>query len=270
LRKERNVHPETTRCLACGSTDLVGFPHAAYSCCRNCRSLVQTSAIEEVPDYYEERSLDFHHQIRNYREYLKLMAGSFDTSLHFLIDVGAGDGTFLEVAGGRFRSARGCDLSPRAQRVLRDKGFDIDPASIPGIEGKVVTCFQVIEHQKDPRAFVAGLGCGATDWLVLTAPAADGPNSLRHWKTGSWAGLSPSHHVCLYSRAGIRALLADCGLQLVAYSIVWAAGQSFSLQVMRFALSCAKWPLKIILGRNPPLPVYSGIDSFLAVAQKKS
>jgi hypothetical protein len=259
---------EPARCLACGSTDLGSFPHPLYSVCGGCRSIVQTSGISEVSDYYDGLPLDSRHQIANYRRYLRTISSCMDTTAFALVDVGAGDGTFLAAATGRFRSVGGFDLSPKAQEALRNRGLLVDPCTIAGTSPKVVSCLQVIEHQRDPRGFLAGLGLGAADRLVLTAPAADGPNSLRHWKSGRWAGLSPSHHVCLYSRAGIESLLRSCGLAAVAYELVWAAGQSLPLQLWRFSLSCVKWPAKIALGRKAPLPIYSGIDSFLLIARR--
>ena|GEM_PF-1585051 len=267
LTHEGGPELETHACPACGSRDLAEFPHPLYRTCSACRSIVQVSSIEDVQDYYEDRPLDFTHQIRNYRKYLALISRVVDTRSTDLVDIGTGDGTFLETAAGRFRTVHGCDTSPKARKLLRARGRLLDPAAGPRTGPRVVTCSQVIEHQREPREFLEGLDCRQGDWLVVTAPAADGPNAIRHRRQGSWAALSPSHHVCLYSRKGLESLLVSCGMQLVFYGLVWAGGQSLSGQTASFVLECAKWPVKVLLGRRPRPPVYSGIDSFLAIAR---
>jgi hypothetical protein len=183
-----------------------------------------------------------------------------------LVDVGAGDGTFLDVAKPLVRNISALEMSENAKKILSQKGYLLTQP-LECITPKIVTAFQVIEHLKEPRTFIKDLHISDKDWFVFTSPSPESPTALRLHSTGRWQSLSPSHHLCLYSKRGLERIAYDCGLELVHFDYVFSgchgAIDNFFKNIKKFA----KWPIKKMAGRRDPLPNYFGKNSFIAVVR---
>jgi len=186
---------------------------------------------------------------------------------YWLIDIGSGDGLFLDLAKPYVRQVMGFDTSPTAKSLLKDKGYWIDDHWAI-LNPKIITAFQVIEHIQDPRVFIRDLHVGEFDWLVITSPAPDSQTAIKCHPTGRWRSLSPTHHICLFSRLGLEKLATDCGLTLVHYEYTWSACHGFIDNFRKNLLSYLKWPIKRIIGRRDPLPIFYGKNSFIAILKK--
>ncbi len=191
-----------------------------------------------------------------------------ETESFTLVDSGAGDGTFLDVARPSFRQAFGTDISPTAKRILTNKGYLLN-RPLSQFSPKVVTALQVIEHISNPREFISDLQLKPADWLVVTSPAPDSPTAQRFHRKGEWRSLSPSHHLCLFSRSGLERLAADCGLNLVHIEYTYSGCHGAVDNIYRTILAHLKYPIKRAIGRKDPFPVFYGKNSFIAILRKR-
>lgn len=158
---------------------------------------------------------------------LPLMRAEMDLTLRHLpklpkgrtgrvLDVGCGNGQFLDDARAAGWSADGCDFDPRAVASVRARGLDIREGGIEAwadAEGQfdAVTFSHVIEHVHDPVATLEQA------WRLLRAGGTlyiDTPNidSTGHRIFGrSWRGLEAPRHLVMFNWAGLRSALARIG-----------------------------------------------------------
>jgi hypothetical protein len=254
-------------CPACGCKESIFYPHPLYRRCHECASLYQSSGIEKIEDYYDGRVPDFSSQIGSYRTYLRIMRDYIKLESYNLVDIGSGDGTFLDIAKPFVQTVAALDVSPTAKAILAGKGYLIDEP-LSTLSPKIVTAWQVIEHVHDPRMFIRDLHIEEPDWLVITSPAPDSPTAQRLHSTGHWRSLSPSHHLCLFSKQGLDKLAFNCNLTLIHFEYTWSACHGTMDNFRKNALQYIKWPIKRLIGRKDLFPVYYGKNSFIALLRK--
>ena len=137
-----------------------------------------------------------------------------------LLDVGAGNGYFVRVAGNEFDiHATGLEISEMAVEFARENlGVKLileDVATHRG-EYDVVTSFNVIEHLENPQEHLAQLlrllKPGGS--LVMTTP---NPHCIQRLGVGleKWKMICPPHHLNLFSRDALKTLLQQFELRLV-------------------------------------------------------
>ncbi len=135
-----------------------------------------------------------------------------------LVDVGCGDGSFLDALA--VRPATGLDWSLEAVRAVCARGF-------PGVRGSleqapfapgsfsIVTMFHALEHVSPARpsldAVRALLAPGGR--LVVQVPNAD--CWQRTLLRGRWAGYDPPRHLVHYTTATLRRTLEVHGFRVV-------------------------------------------------------
>jgi 2-polyprenyl-3-methyl-5-hydroxy-6-metoxy-1,4-benzoquinol methylase len=136
-----------------------------------------------------------------------------------VLDVGSGNGGFLQWAAAAGWDAVGVDPDPAAVVAARVRGLKIHLGTLTDMQEEspfdVITANHVIEHVHDPRAFLEGvrtlLKPGGTLWLET-------PNlsSLGHEMFGpAWLGLDPPRHLVLFTSQTLRELLRATGFRVV-------------------------------------------------------
>lgn len=150
--------------------------------------------LERFPWYYLSSKWEFSEALRNIPENSKV------------IEVGVGDGAFLDAARSQGREAMGIELNPLSAARARNKGFvvlecDVTSLSERGIDAVDAVCaFQVLEHVPRPREFIEGmlsvlkpggaLLLSVPNAKVLSAIDAGGsildqpPHHMGHWDEG--------------------------------------------------------------------------------------
>lgn len=133
-----------------------------------------------------------------------------------LLDVGAGNGDFLEVAHSAGWVVQGVEPDAKAAAVCRDRGLDV---RVGGIEqfaeerGRLdyITISHVIEHVHDPRLLLEQAfdllkpGGG----LYIDTPNVD---AFGHKRYGdSWRGLEAPRHLVLFNWYSLERTLHDVG-----------------------------------------------------------
>lgn len=107
----------------------------------------------------------------------------FGVAPDVLLEVGAGFGTFCEVAAtdGTFKRVIAVEPTPSLAKVCRDRKLDVIEAPIEKVklEGQpadVIASFEVLEHLLDPGTFIkrCGQALRPGGLLVLSCPSARG------------------------------------------------------------------------------------------------
>jgi 2-polyprenyl-3-methyl-5-hydroxy-6-metoxy-1,4-benzoquinol methylase len=137
-----------------------------------------------------------------------------------LLDIGCGDGRFLEFARRAGWSVVGVDFDQKAVDAARSLGLDIRLGGVEAIGAEErfdgVTLSHVIEHVHDPigllRACYRLLRPGG--WIWLQTPNVD---SQGHRLYGAnWRGLEPPRHLVLFTPASLGSSLTAAGFTDVA------------------------------------------------------
>ncbi|MDT8344353.1 MAG: class I SAM-dependent methyltransferase [Thermohalobaculum sp.] len=133
-----------------------------------------------------------------------------------LLDVGCGNGSYLDLACGCGWQAVGVDPDPKAVAAARARGFEVHHGGIEVFDGQsdlfdAITMSHVIEHLHDPaevlRACHRLLRPGGYLWLETPNIA-----SIGHRLFGpNWRGLEPPRHLVLFNHRALCRLLRHSG-----------------------------------------------------------
>lgn len=135
-----------------------------------------------------------------------------------LLDVGCGNGTFLEIAGALGWDAAGIEPDPKAVEVCRRRGLKVYQGDIRALEGRVgcydvITLNHVIEHVHAPVSLLGacfrllkprGLLWIATPNLGSAGHSLYGPH---------WRGLEAPRHLVLFTWSSLEQILTKCGFR---------------------------------------------------------
>jgi len=137
-----------------------------------------------------------------------------------LLDVGCGDGSFLEIARLCGWSVEGVDPDPAAVANCRSRGLEVREGSIDLFDGQsalfdVITLAHVIEHAHDPIALARACRrlLKPDGRLWVETPNID---SLGHARYGRhWRGLEPPRHLVLFNAQSLDDALRAAGFARV-------------------------------------------------------
>ena len=185
------------------------------------------------------------------------------------LDVGASSGDFVEAASER-HDAEGLELSATAVREARARGLRVHQGAVedfaPESPYATVTAFDVLEHLREPRAFLRLL----RGWLapggriVLTLP--DVSSFYARWlMRRHWFYYAATAHLFYYSPRTVRRLLAEEGFRVVAVRRAYkpltpryaaANLRVFNAGLGRVATAATAWLPDAVASR--PIPMYVG------------
>jgi len=139
-----------------------------------------------------------------------------------LLDVGAGNGYFIALAVGEFAlRAKGIEISEREIQFAKDVlGIQLINENITQhvMQYDVVTCFNVIEHVVNPKLFLSALvqRVNPGGMLVITTP---NPACIHVRVKGlrRWNMIDPPHHINLFTRKSLTALIQSNNLEELHY-----------------------------------------------------
>lgn len=144
--------------------------------------------------------------------------GNFST----LLDVGAGNGYFVNLASSEFFFyANGLEISKEEIRFAKDVlGIQLlnEDVSQHLMNYDVVTCFNVLEHVPDPKLFLSNLvkRMKSGGILVITTP---NPNCIHVRFKGlkNWNMINPPHHINLFTIKALDVLMESEKLEIIFY-----------------------------------------------------
>lgn len=141
-----------------------------------------------------------------------------------LLDIGCGDGVFLDVCSGLPLARVGLDQSLGALQAARQRGglelaqAHVEALPFAGESFYVITMFHVLEHVPDPSLCLQEVRrlLSAGGWLVVQVPNA---GSLQRRLMGRrWAGFDVPRHLANYTPRNLRALLERNGFRIARQS----------------------------------------------------
>lgn len=133
-----------------------------------------------------------------------------------LLDVGCGNGNYLEFACRAGWHVRGVDFDPLAVATARARGLDVLEGTIKILAGESecydrITLSHILEHVYDPWDVLADcyrlLKPGGVLWLETPNANSNGHKAFGPY----WRGLEPPRHLHLFSRKCIRDKLSEIG-----------------------------------------------------------
>jgi SAM-dependent methyltransferase len=136
-----------------------------------------------------------------------------------LLDVGCGNGAFLGLAAAAGYQARGIDVSPVSIELCRRNGLVCVAGDFLlygfGQSFDLITMWDVMEHLREPRAFVARAGelLSPSGVLVLKIPSKGALNFhvLRVAPRRGGTLLGAPNHVQFFNERSLAATLRACG-----------------------------------------------------------
>ena len=133
-----------------------------------------------------------------------------------LLDIGCGNGSFLEFAKRAGWQVRGLDLDPMAVAAARAQGLDVLEGTIDLLDDESacydrITLSHVLEHVFDPKDLLVRchrlLKPGGVLWLETPNMQSTGRTVFGPY----WRGLEPPRHLFLFSRKCLIDMLSSLG-----------------------------------------------------------
>jgi 2-polyprenyl-3-methyl-5-hydroxy-6-metoxy-1,4-benzoquinol methylase len=138
-----------------------------------------------------------------------------------LLDIGCGNGSFLQEAKRRGWETFGTELSPVNCRLAQERlGRPIHLGNLPDLElparsFDVVTLWHVLEHVPEPNTMLAEIERILTPGGILIIEVPNIANPVFAFFGESYFPLDCPRHVCFYSKTTLAAMLKKHGLPIV-------------------------------------------------------
>ena len=235
---------------------------------------MHTYEAVEDPLYIEEREgrvLTFEHHLKP----LERLTGPPDGRP--LLDVGAYTGVFVDIAARHGWDAWGLEPSRWAVEQARARGLQmvpgtLDTADLPTTHYDVVTMWDVIEHLTDPRSALEKAHHLLKPGGLLVVHTIDIESVFARVLGPRWPWLMEMH-IYYFSRRTLRAMLEQCGFQVLSDR---PQGRYLRLGYLMnrvgalapFVGRPAEWLVTTLGVRGKAVPVNLG-DLFTAYAQKE-
>jgi 2-polyprenyl-3-methyl-5-hydroxy-6-metoxy-1,4-benzoquinol methylase len=130
-----------------------------------------------------------------------------------VLDIGCGDGSFLDAARAMGWEAVGTDFDLTVVEQARKRGLEVYQGTLDDVPGTfdAITLSHVIEHLHDPvgtlKECYSRLNRGGFIWIET--PNIDALGLQRYGP--HWRGLEPPRHLILFNRQSLKQALADAG-----------------------------------------------------------
>lgn len=187
--------------------------------CRKCE-LQWWEPRKIIPEFYEfegEKSYAiFHLGVRkNIEENHKMFFEFFPIKSGRLLDIGCGDGVFLEHAKNLGFDVWGIDFDSKSIRVCQEKrGLEntfvkslyefARYCNSNNLKFDIITFFEVLEHQDDPVKFFDAVKSilNPGGWIAGSVPNSE--SILIKWNRRCFSGDFPPHHLLRFSQKSLE------------------------------------------------------------------
>jgi 2-polyprenyl-3-methyl-5-hydroxy-6-metoxy-1,4-benzoquinol methylase len=221
--KTKDIMPEKhSGCLICGSAklqELKGYEKDHLVKCNVCgfvfcHNIPTQQELIKHYDGYPRNNYNSPITIKRYNELLD----SFESykKTNNILDIGCGDGYFLEAAKKRGWNVYGTEFTDAAITVCSQKGIlmhegILNPDNYNNVEFDVITSFEVIEHINNPQTEIKSIKkiLRSGGLFYLTTPNF---NSIsRTILKGKWNVIEYPEHLSYYTHKTINKLMTSDG-----------------------------------------------------------
>lgn len=138
-----------------------------------------------------------------------------------LLDVGCGNGKFLEIAVECGWKAVGVDPDPKAVAKAQELGFEVYEGGVEVFQGKqalfdFISLSHVIEHVHSPMDTLKNcfelLKPGGVLWIETPNIKSLGHMLFSRW----WRGIEAPRHLCIFNPASLAHALRSCGYERIS------------------------------------------------------
>ena len=134
-----------------------------------------------------------------------------------ILDVGCGDGYFLDVAKKAGWEVYGSEFTDEAVSLCRAKGIHMHQGRIqeykPGMDFDVITSFEVLEHINDGEEHVTHLYRLLRPGGLFYFTTPNFNSMSRRWLGGKWNIIEYPEHLVYYTPATVTRLLKNAGFR---------------------------------------------------------
>jgi SAM-dependent methyltransferase len=215
----------TTLCALCGAPqrsvsvarDPITLERFDVRFCRHCGLGATVPPLLDLSRYYGPRYYSQRHWITTsyciWRRMRVVNLSAGPVRQHSILDVGCGDGTFLEVARHKGWKVAGTEINVALPTSAKLHVW----SSLGEINAlfDCITCWHVLEHLRDPLASVRQmhslLDRGGT--LIIAVPNAGGLQARAFGRF--WFHLDVPRHLFHFDMPSLRLLLDDAGFHVV-------------------------------------------------------
>ncbi|MBX3154692.1 MAG: class I SAM-dependent methyltransferase [Deltaproteobacteria bacterium] len=146
-----------------------------------------------------------------------------------LLDIGCGEGGFLEVARGRGFEVAGLDLDPGNVEAARRRQLDVQATHLVDERGEIaptlarggydwVTAFDVLEHQANPIEFLEAARSLLRRGGTMCGSVPNRERLLVHRDRAHNRGDLPPHHFLWFSQRALETTLRNAGFAHIRVS----------------------------------------------------
>lgn len=214
------------KCLLCNGTnlkDLKIYQKDGLVKCGSCsfvfsKKIPTSQELLAHYDQYRRNTKVSRITIKRYNELLDRFEEYRSTNN--IMDIGCGDGYFLEVAAQRGWKVYGTEFTDEAVNVCKAKGINtnmgvLNPENYRGLSFDIITSFEVIEHINDPQPELAKITklLRTNGLLYITTPNF---NSISRYVLGpKWTVIQYPEHLSYYTSKTLNTFLLHNGFKKV-------------------------------------------------------
>lgn len=145
-----------------------------------------------------------------------------DIEKNVLVDIGGGNGLFLEVMKTRnadFKRYINIEPSEEGAKLTKEKGLEVANDFIENVdfdfEVSVITAFELVEHLFDPSEFIKKLNSllRYNGIFILTTPNIEGFDLLLLGENSD--NIGAPNHLNYFNPRSIKILLEKCGFEII-------------------------------------------------------
>ena len=141
-----------------------------------------------------------------------------------VIDIGCGDGEFLNMFKGLGCEVFGTEYDPRTEEICRNKGITMLPGGVTPSLGEcespeqfdLVIFTEVIEHINNPIDVIKNISNLLKSGGVLYVTTPNFASLERKALRGKWGMIAYPEHISFYSPRTLNSILRKCGYEKVS------------------------------------------------------